>query len=282
MISYTNEQLDILKSQFSDLTATEFQYLIEVSKASGLNLFQRQLHGIKRGGKMSIQTGIDGYRLVAARTGLHAGTSDPAYQVHETGYPTEASVTVLKLLPNGQIGQFAASARWNEYAQQNSPMWRKMPFLMLGKCAEALALRKAFPGELSGIYTQEEMMQADSLDVVPLPQAGQQATQARQDAPEAIQDGQQATQAQRDASEDTQAPQDSQDDKITGQQARQIGYLWKAVFNSGDMELDKASMQIHMKQVTGKNKRQDLSVTEAESLIEALKTIQEGDNNGSN
>ncbi|MFZ9739292.1 MAG: hypothetical protein ACO3EZ_14925, partial [Prochlorotrichaceae cyanobacterium] len=68
----------------------------------------------------------------------------------------------------------------------------------------------------------------------------------------------------------------------TGQQARQIGYLWKAVFNSGDLELDQAGMKLHMRQVTGKDKRQDLTVTEAESLIEALKTIQEGDNNGSN
>jgi hypothetical protein len=64
----------------------------------------------------------------------------------------------------GQRVPFTAKARWSEYHQDKSPMWSKMPYLMLGKCAEALALRKAFPAELSNVYTQEEMDQADYVE----------------------------------------------------------------------------------------------------------------------
>jgi hypothetical protein len=72
-------------------------------------------------------------------------------------------LTVRKIV-GGQLGSFTASARWDEYAA-GSPMWNKMPHTMLAKCAEALALRKAFPEELSGMYTDAEMDQAESRPV---------------------------------------------------------------------------------------------------------------------
>lgn len=272
-LKYSPEQLQILKASMPDLDEQDFAFLVEVSRTSGLNLFQRQLYGIKRKGRLTIQTGIDGYRLVAARTGHHAGTSDVVFQVEDPRYPTAATVTVSKLLPNGAIGQFTATARWGEYAQQNSPMWGRMPFLMLGKCAEALALRKAFPGELAGIYTSEEMMQADEA-----PQVGQQAQQlaalveARQEAPKeqkpaeaphAIQEGQQ------EASEVGQEP-------ITPQQLKLIAVLWREIFGDPKDELAARAIREHMVYVTQKESRKDLSKAEAGKLIESLQDMKAG------
>jgi hypothetical protein len=63
-----------------------------------------------------------------------------------------------------------AVAKWDSYSQPNNPIWKKMPDLMLAKCAESLALRKAFPNDMSGIYTDEEMGQAEVVESKPVPQ----------------------------------------------------------------------------------------------------------------
>ena len=100
--------------------------------------------------------------MVADRKGL-AGIDDPVYDPSDesTPQPRKATVTVYRVI-GSQRCPFTASARWSEYAPDGKEgfMWKKMPYFMLGKCAEALALRKAFPADLSGIYADEEMDQA--------------------------------------------------------------------------------------------------------------------------
>ena len=162
------EKLDLIKKTVAKgATDLELELFLHACKRTGLDPLMKQIYAIKRKNHktgqedMSIQTGIDGYRLIADRTGHYAGSDEPQYMIAEDGWPDVASVTVYKMI-GGQRCPFGASARWKEYCQESSPMWKKMPFLMLGKCAEALALRKAFPAELSGVYTHEEMMQADN------------------------------------------------------------------------------------------------------------------------
>lgn len=156
-----NDKLELIKKTVAKgATDLELELFLHACKRTGLDPLMKQIYCIKRGDKMAMQTGIDGYRLIADRTGKYAGSDEPQYLIAEDGWPEVASVTVTKMV-DGVPCKFSASARWKEYCQESSPMWKKMPFLMLGKCAEALALRKAFPAELSGVYTHEEMMQAD-------------------------------------------------------------------------------------------------------------------------
>jgi phage recombination protein Bet len=172
---FTDEQIDIIKNSVAKgVSDQELAYFLEVCRSTGLNPLHRQIYAIVRSGKMTIQTGIDGYRLLATRSRRHAGTDDALFDTESAPHPTRATVTVYRLV-GGQRCPFVATARWSEYAQESNSMWKKMPYLMLSKVAEALALRKAFPAEAAGIYTDAEMDQADVADsVVVVEQAAQQ------------------------------------------------------------------------------------------------------------
>jgi len=151
-----------------DIPTEMVKFFLAFCKQTNLNPFKRQVYIVpryssaKKGMTYTIQTGIDGYRAIADRTGICAGIDDPVYDSEEK--PTKATVTVYKMV-NGMRCPFVASARMAEYRPlpPNDTMWNKMPLIMLGKCAEALALRKAFPNELSGTYTDEEMQQAEKV-----------------------------------------------------------------------------------------------------------------------
>lgn len=162
-------------------TVAEVALFEEVCRRTGLSPYARQLYPIKRrvneGGqwieRWSFQVSIDGFRLIAERTGAYRGQTTPLFCGPDavwtelwldTTPPVAAKVGVLR----SDFDQpLYAIAKWSEYAQRTrdgslTSMWQKMPALMLAKVGEALALRKAFPQELSGLYTTEEMAQADT------------------------------------------------------------------------------------------------------------------------
>lgn len=164
----------------------ELKLFITVCHGAQLNPFLRQAHlvpfwdskdGIER---RAIIVGIDGFRAIAEGSGNYAGNDDPEFdgekelecEVWEGKakakkkiiVPDKAKVSVYKIV-EGQRYPFSATARWSEYypGEKKGARWHSMPYMMLGKCAEALALRKAFPKLLSGIYAQEEMEQANQV-----------------------------------------------------------------------------------------------------------------------
>lgn len=142
---------------------------------TGLDPFARQIYMIERQGKQTIQTGIDGFRLIARRATDHnheaLGYEDTQWCGEDgqwtdvwlkSEHPAASKVAVLRA---GE--RFPAVALWSEYVATKrdgsiTQMWNTKGALMLAKCAEALALRKAFPQDLSGIYTSDEMQQADN------------------------------------------------------------------------------------------------------------------------
>lgn len=145
----------------------ELAVFLHFAQRTGLDPFARQIYMIERGGRFTIQASIDGLRIVAQRSGEYAGQVGP-YWCGEDGEwtdvwlenkpPVAAKVGVLR---KGFQEPLWGVAKYDSY-NANSPIWKKMPDTMIAKCAEALALRKAFPNDLSGLYTTEEMEQVDT------------------------------------------------------------------------------------------------------------------------
>jgi len=177
---YTEEEwLQIQDSICKELTVSEFEIFKIHCNKSGLDPVSKQIYPVKRFNKqfqkkvMVTQTGIDGYRAVAERSGKYNGQTKQEWcgkdgiwceiwMPSETEkYPFAARSGIFK---KGAREPTYAVAHWEEYfPKKDNFLWVVRPAGMISKCSETLALRKSFPQDLSGIYTEEEMAQADNL-----------------------------------------------------------------------------------------------------------------------
>jgi phage recombination protein Bet len=179
---WTTEQRAVLLSLGVgvDCTNAELAGYLHLCQRRGLDPFLRQVYLIGRWDKREgrnvyrHQTGIDGFRLIARRSADRSGID---YEYEDTIWfapdgsehaawlwdtpPAAAKVVVVR---NGR--RYDAVARYAAYVQTDkegkpSGQWRNMADTMTAKCAEALALRKAFPEDLGDIYTVDEMGHLD-------------------------------------------------------------------------------------------------------------------------
>ena len=211
---FTPAQIDIIKKTCAPKTNNdEFYYFIGVAQSLGLNPLQRQIlanvYNASSPTKRSVViiVEIGGLRAIAARAGdYYPDSEDPVYEidpnlVSDTNPKgiVKCSVNAFKLLPNGGLHRVRGTVEWDEFAaieiewkwgdqkgqkvytgkKTLSDTWKKMPAHMIAKCAEAHALRKGWPEQVSGLYEHAEATNFDE-DMLPTEVLEQKQSEDRQ------------------------------------------------------------------------------------------------------
>ena len=169
---YTKDQIELIKTQIApDATMDELKLFLYQAQRTGLDALSRQIYCIHRntklpngsyGKKMTIQTSIDGFRVIAERSGTYAGQSEPIFTTDANENLESCKISVFRFKGDIRYEAAVGVAYWSEYVQtdkQGNPMglWGSKPRIMLAKVCESIALRKAFPQDLSGLYTGDEL-----------------------------------------------------------------------------------------------------------------------------
>lgn len=164
VITVLPAQLALIKKTIAaTATADELALYLYDCQRQGVHPLDKLIHFTKRGGKYVPITSIDFLRKQAGKTGEYAGADDGVF----TGEPGKAgfacSMTVYRFV-QGTRCAWTATARWEEYypGEAQGMFWKRMPHVMMCKISESLCLRKAFADSLHGLYTHEEMAQADA------------------------------------------------------------------------------------------------------------------------
>ncbi len=180
----------------------EFAVLLEQARLKRLNPLLGQIHFVKRTTwskelgyheVWATQTSIDGFRSIADETGLYDGQDEPEF-TYEAIVNQKNGEVLGKRLVSAKVRvyrkdiqrAFPAICIMDEFVQKTkngdvTKMWAEKPHVMLAKCAEAAALRKAFPQQLGDLYTKEEIVQAEDT-----PNAGAQIAGAMAPKPAAL------------------------------------------------------------------------------------------------
>jgi phage recombination protein Bet len=148
----------------------EVAVFMEICKLRNLNPFTKQVHFLpfwdekSRKEKFAMVISIDGFRSLAARTGLYGGQDEPVFTYDKNGLLVSCKIAVYRKdfeRPTVAVAHLAEYQRMTKDRQSGhmvpNSTWKKSPHIMISKCAEALALRKAFPDDLGGLYEESEL-----------------------------------------------------------------------------------------------------------------------------